>query len=428
MTGVIILLSFLLLTILTVPIIFGIATSGIIGMQLVGFGDSLFIVPQQLLEGVNSSALVAIPFFILAGNLMNALGMTDRIFSFATALVGHLRGGLAQVNIVSSLIFSGISGAAVADCAALGTVEVKAMRERGYKADFAASITAASSIIGPIFPPSIPLLIYAFVASESVGRLFLAGIVPALTITAALMIYVRIIAAKHNLPVEEKAPFSEVLRYGTDGVLAVAAPGIILVCLLTGVATASEAGVITCVYTLVLGVYYRTFTWTNLKKAFKESVLLTGIVVLMLGFSTIVAWVMAISQVPQTLAVLVLDSVSSPWAFILIYILFFLLLGTVFDTLAAMVVLLPVVLPIADAMGFDRVHFGIITIFTLMIGILTPPLGIALYIMMDIAKQSFEQMARAIIPFLVPLMIALLVVAYVPALSLFLPDLIMGTR
>lgn len=428
MIGVAVLGCFLVLILFSVPVIMSIAASGIVGMYLAGFDSAMFIVPQQVLEGVDSSALVAIPFFILAGNLLNALGMTDRIFAFAASAVGHMRGGLAQVNILSSLLFSGISGAAVADCAALGTVEIKAMRERGYEADFAASITAASSIIGPIFPPSIPLLIYAYVASESVGRLFLAGILPALTITFALMIYVWFIAKKKKLPVLPRASMAEVMSHGLDGLLAILAPVIILTGMLTGVATASEAGVITCIYTLALGFYYRTFTWKKLNQAFRDSVHLTGLVVLMLGFSTVVAWVLTISQVPQLFAEFTLSSIGQPWIFLLVYLLLFLLLGTVFDTLAAMVVLLPVVLPIADLMGFDRVHFGIITVFALMIGILTPPLGIALYIMMDIAKLPFNKLAYAIIPFLIPLVIALFIVAYVPQISLFLPDLIMGKR
>lgn len=428
MLGLIVLGCFLILALIGVPIVMAIAAAGIIGMYVAGFGNAMFIVPQQVLEGIDSSALVAIPFFILAGNLLNALGMTDRMFAFASAAVGHLRGGLAQVNILSSLLFSGISGAAVADCAALGTVEIKAMRERGYSADFSASITAASSIIGPLFPPSIPLLIYAFVARESVGRLFLAGILPAIMITLALMIYVWLIAKKKNLPILSRAGFSEVVSHGVDGFLAIMAPVIILFSMLSGVATASEAGVITCIYTLGLGLYYRTFTWSKLHQAFRESVHLTGLVVLMLGFSTVISWVLAISQVPQSLATFTLSSISEPWVFLLIYVLFFLFLGMIFDTLAAMVVLLPVVLPIADIMGFDPVHFGVVTIFALMIGILTPPLGIALYIMMDIAKQPFGVLSRAIIPFLIPLFIALIIVAFVPQISLFLPDLIMGPR
>lgn len=428
MIGLLIFGVFLLLTILSVPVITAIAFSGLTGMIVLGFSGVLFLVPQQLLEGIGSTPLVAVPFFILAGNLLNLLGLTDKIFGFAGSIVGHIRGGLAQVNILASLLFSGISGAAVADCAALGTVEINAMRERGYKPEFAASITAASSIIGPIFPPSIPLLIYAYVATESVGRLFLAGILPALTITAILMIYVAFIARRNNFPVEARSSLKEIMRKGAAGFFALLAPFIILAGMLSGVMTATEAGVVTCFYTLGLGLKYRTLTIAKVSLALRQTIELSGVIVLMLGFSTVIAWDLAIAQVPQELAEFALLRIESPITFILIYILFFLLLGTVFDTLAAMVVLMPVVLPIVDAMGIDRVHFGIVTVFALMIGILTPPLGIALYIMMDIAKVRFEVMARSILPFLIPLILALLLIAFIPSISLYLPNLIMGDK
>ncbi len=428
MTGFAIIAVFLGLVLMAVPIVAAIGLAGIAGMHFAGFGNSMFIAPQQLLQGVDNAALLAIPFFILAGNLLNALGMTDRIFAFATKLVGHLRGGLAQVNVVASLFFSGISGAAVADCAALGTVEVKAMKARGYTAEFAGAVTAASSIIGPIFPPSIPLLIYAYVATESVGRLFLAGILPALLITFGLMVYVGILARVKGFPVEPRASFKEISSTAVDGMFALAAPLIILTCMLTGIATASEAGVVTCFYTLALGFYYRSLTLEKVIKAARDTVYLSVMVILMLGFSKIIGWVLAITQTPQLLADLTLTSIDQRWVFILIYILFFLILGMVFDTLGAMIILMPVVLPIVDALEIDRVHFGIVTVFTLMIGILTPPLGIALYVMMDITKRPFEVLAKAVLPFLIPLLLALLLVAFVPQISLFLPELIMGPK
>ena len=428
MAALVIIGVFLVLVLAAVPIITAIGLAGAAGVYAAGFGDMMFIAAQRVLEGVDSAALVAVPFFILAGNLLNALGMTDRIFAFATAVVGHVRGGLAQVNILASLFFSGISGAAVADCAALGTVEVKAMKARGYTAEFAGAITAASSIVGPIFPPSIPILIYAYVATESVGRLFLAGILPALAITLGLMIYVWVLARIRTFPVEPRARWSEIGRKAMDGIFAIAAPIIILTCMLTGVATASEAGVVTCFYTLLLGVYYRSLTIGKVIAAARATVYLSAMVLLMLGFSTIIAWVLAITQVPQALAEITLTHIDQRWLFILIYILFFLVLGMLFDTLSAMVILMPIVLPIVDMFGIDRVHFGIVTVFALMIGVLTPPLGIALYVMMDITQRPFEVLVRSVLPFLIPLLLVLLLVAFVPEISLFLPNLIMGER
>jgi len=418
--------AFLLLAVLSVPINTAIAAAALVGIVAAGFSDSLFIVPQQVLEGINSSALLAVPFFILAGSLLNKLGMTDRIFNFASSMVGHVRGGLAQVNILASLIFAGVSGAAVADCAGLGMVEVKAMRERGYSPDFAAAVTMASSIVGPIFPPSIPLVIYAFVSSTSVGRLFLAGILPAFLIVIGLMVFTWVLSIRQSFPTQPRASLSTIARTAVDGIIAAVAPVIILTALVTGYTTASEAGVIACVYTVLAGLLYRTITWRKIIEALTETTLLSSMILLMLGFSTIMGWVIAIEQVPQALAGAVLASIDSVWVFLAAYIVFFLVIGCVFDTLAAMIILMPILLPLIDQFGIDRIHFGIVTVFALMIGILTPPLGIALYIMMDITGLSFERLSWAVLPFLIPLTIVLVIIAYVPGFSLWLPDLIMG--
>jgi|TARA_A100001391_G_scaffold190664_5_gene163476 tripartite ATP-independent transporter DctM subunit len=426
MTGLLVLGVFMALAFLSVPILTSIIIASAAGVVALGFTDRLGIVSQQMLDGINSPALLSVPFFILAGNLLNGCKLTDRIFRFANNLVGHIRGGLAQVNILASLLFGGISGAAVADCAALGTVEVKAMRERGYPADFAAAVTAASSIVGPIFPPSIPLLIYAFVSNASVGRLFLAGIMPALLLVAVLMIYVYIVSVRRNFPREKRARFGEVARSAVDGFLTLLAPGIILGAMLTGFTTASEAGVLACIYALGLGLYYRTLNLDVLVTAFRDTAYLSTIALLMIGFSATVGWIMAFDLVPQQLADFILGNIDSKWVFILVYLLFLIVLGCVFDATAALIILVPIMLPIVDGFGIDRVHFGIFTVLTLMVGILTPPVGIALYIMMDIAKLPFEKVARATIPFLLPIVIAILLIAFVPQISLFLPNLVYG--
>lgn len=426
MTGLLVLGVFMALAFLSVPILTSIIIASAAGVVALGFTDRLGIVSQQMLDGINSPALLSVPFFILAGNLLNGCKLTDRIFRFANNVVGHIRGGLAQVNILASLLFGGISGAAVADCAALGTVEVKAMRERGYPADFSAAVTAASSIVGPIFPPSIPLLIYAFVANASVGRLFLAGIMPALLLVAVLMVYVYIVSVRRNFPREDRATFGEIARSAVDGFLTLLAPGIILGAMLTGFTTASEAGVLACIYALGLGIYYRTLNRDVLLTAFRETAYLSTIALLMIGFSATVGWIMAFDLVPQQLADFILGNIDSRWVFILVYLLFLIILGCVFDATAALIILVPIMLPIVDGFGIDRVHFGIFTVLTLMVGILTPPVGIALYIMMDVAKLPFEAVARATIPFLMPIVIAIVLIAFVPQISLFLPNLVYG--
>ncbi|MFN3524946.1 MAG: TRAP transporter large permease [Paracoccus sp. (in: a-proteobacteria)] len=426
MTGLLILGVFLVLAFLSVPILTAIIIAAATGVVALGFTNQLGIVSQQMLDGINSPSLLSVPFFILAGNLLNGLQLTDRIFRFANNVVGHIRGGLAQVNILASLLFSGISGAAVADCAALGMVEVKAMRERGYPADFAAGITAASSIIGPIFPPSIPLLIFAFVANASVGRLFLAGIGPALVLVAVLMVYVHIVSIRRNFPREPRPPLREILLSGIDGFLTLLAPGIILGAMLTGFTTASEAGVLACLYAMALGIWYRTLTLKVLVTAFRDTAVLGTIALLMIGFSACVGWILAFDMVPQRLAEFVLGSVDAKWQFLLVYLLFLILIGCVFDATAALIILVPIMLPIVDGFGIDRVHFGVFTVLTLMVGILTPPIGIALYIMMDVAKLPFEAVAKATLPFLIPIMLAVLLITFVPGISLFLPNLVYG--
>lgn len=428
MTGVLVLAVFIGLAFLSVPILTSIILAAAVGVVSLGFADKLGIVSQQMLDGIDSPALLAVPFFILAGNLLNGLQLTERIFRFANNLVGHIRGGLAQVNILASLLFAGISGAAVADCAALGTVEVKAMRERGYPPAFAAGLTAASSIVGPIFPPSIPLLLFAFVANASVGRLFLAGIVPAFLLVAVLMVYVHIVSTRRNFPREPRASLREVAASSVDGFLTLLAPGIILGALLTGFTTASEAGVLACTYALCLGAWYRTLSWKVLLTAFRETAMLSTIALLMIGFSSCIGWIMAFDLVPQRLADAILGTVDAKWQFLLIYLGFLILLGCVFDATAALIILVPIMLPIVDGFGIDRVHFGIFTVLTLMVGILTPPIGIALYIMMDVAKLPFEEVARATVPFLVPIMVAIVLITFIPQISLFLPNLVYGAR
>ena len=426
MSGLLVLGTFIVLAFLSVPILTSIIIAASAGVIALGFSDQLGIVSQQMLDGINSPTLLSVPFFILAGNLLNGLQLTDRIFRFANNIVGHIRGGLAQVNILASLLFAGISGAAVADCAALGTVEVKAMRERGYPAPFAAGVTAASSIIGPIFPPSIPLLLFAFVANASVGRLFLAGVVPAIVLLIVLMGYVHIVSIRRNFPKEPFPPIKEILASAVDGLLTMLAPGIILGAMLTGFTTASEAGVLACLYAMALGIWYRTLNLKVLLQALRETAYLSSIALLMIGFSACVGWILAFDMVPQRLADLVLTSVDAKWQFLLIYLVFLVLLGCVFDATAALIILVPIMLPIVDGFGIDRVHFGIFTVLTLMVGILTPPIGIALYIMMDVAKLPFEAVAKATVPFLIPIIIAVLLITFVPSISLFLPNLVYG--
>ena len=418
--------SFVLLILLRVPIAMAIGASVVLAILLSDFADALYIVPTQLLEGIDNASLLAVPFFVLAGNLMNETRLTDRIFAFASALVGHLRAGLAQVNVLASMLFAGSNGAAVADIAGLGTIEIRAMRERGYPAEFAAAITVASAVVGPLIPPSIGLVVYAFLSGVSVARLFLAGIVPGILVGLSLMLFNRWIAVRRDFPREERASLATVLRTGVDGIAALIAPAIIIGALLTGFTTASEAGVLACMYAILVGLIYRELSWRRFWHALTETMLITSVIMIIIGFSTVLGWLMAIEQVPQAIADAVLFVTDDRALFLALLLLFFLVIGCFVEGVPAKLILVPMLLPVTDGFGIDRVHFGIIVQLALLIGIATPPMGIGLYIAAEVGKVPFEKVTVAVLPFLIPLTLVLLLITYVPAVVLTLPDLVMG--
>ena len=419
-------IGFIGLVLVSVPVTMAIGTAVLAALLVAGFADQLYVLPLMVLEGVENPALLAVPLFIMAGNLMNATGLTDKIFNFAMALVGHLRAGLAQVNVVASMIFAGVSGSAVADIAGLGMVEIKAMRERGYPVDFSAALTVASATIGPIIPPSISLVIYAHLSNTSVARLFLAGIVPGILIGIALMACNRAMAMSRDFPREPRASLRQVLRTAIDGIAALIAPGIILGAIITGYTTATEAGVLACAYSLLLGVVYRTITWRKLWTALTDTMLISAVVMIIIGYSQVMGWLLAIEMLPQALADLVLTTTENRYVFLAILLVFLLLIGTVVEGIPAKIILVPILLPITDQFGIDRIHFGLILTLALLIGIATPPMGIGLYVVVNVANVSFEKVTMAVLPFLIPLITVLLLITYIPWLTLWLPTLVLG--
>jgi len=420
-------IAFIALIMLRVPISMAIGAAVLSAFVISPFSDSLYVVPQQILEGVNKPSLAAVPFFIMAGNLMNAVGITDRIFNFANALVGHLKAGLAQVNVLSSMVFAGVSGAAVADCAGLGAIEIKAMRERGYKPEFAAAVTVCSAVIGPLIPPSIGLVIYAFLAQQSVERMFLAGVVPGVLVGFALMIFNRILAIRHDFPTQPRASRAVVIHSAMDGILALVAPGIIVGSILTGVVTATEAGVLACLYAMVLGAFfYRSLTWSNFWKAITDTMLMTSVIMIIIGFSIAMGWLLAIDQIPLKLGEMIFAMTDNKNVFLGVMLIFVLLVGCVIEGVPAKLMLVPMLLPIVDAYGIDRVHFGLVIQLSLLMGIATPPMGIGLYIMVEVGKVPFEKVAIAVLPFLIPLTLVLLLITFVPEVVTWFPDLILG--
>lgn len=424
--ALLLLLGFFVLLLMGVPISMAMGAAIISTLVFFDWGDSLYILPTQILEGVNKPSLIAVPFFILAGNLMNAVGMTDRIFAFASCLVGHFRAGLAQVNVLSSMVFAGVSGSSTADMAGLGAVEIKAMRERGYPPEYAAAITLASGLIGPIIPPSIALVVYSFLSGVSVGRLFLGGVVPGVLVGLSLMIYNRVVASRYNFPREERATLREVVATGKDGLLALAAPAIILSAITLGFTSATEAGVLACCYSLLVGAIFKTLNKDALWKAVTDTAMMSGVIMIIVGYSIAMGWIITIEGIPGQLAQAFLAITDSKHVFLILTIGLLVMLGCVIENVPLKLMLVPILLPIVDQYGVDRVHFGLVLTLTVLMGHATPPMGLGLYVMTTVSGLPFEKIVVAVAPFLIPLAAVLMLITYVPETVLFLPNLIMG--
>jgi len=399
-------------------------------MVAAGHNKMLFVIVQQFSEGVQNYTLLAVPFFILAGNLMNETGITDKIFDFAQKLVGHTKGGLAQVNVVASMIFAGVSGAAVADAAGLGVIEIKAMEKKGYRRDYSAAITLSSAIIGPLIPPSISIVVYAVVAQQSVGRLLLSGIVPGILTGISLMIMNLIYARKRDFfpPPEPKASLKELLYGFKTGFFALLSPIIILYSLLGGFATATEAGIIAFLYALFVALIYQgpRRLIKILPKTFSISAQMSAMCLFIIATATGMGWFMARERVPELLTNLILNFTTNKIVFITLILILYLITGTMIDGTAAKIIMVPILLPIAEKFGIDPIWFGIMTVYPLLLGIITPPVGVGLFIMTRVANISFEDMVKSIIPFYIPLAIVLIILSYFPSVWIWVPNLIMG--
>ena len=381
------------------------------------------LVVQRMSSGIDSFPLLAIPLFVLAGNLMNVGGIAARIFEFAVALVGHLRGGLAQVNIFASLIFAGMSGVAQADAAGLGTVEIKAMKKEGFDAAFAAACSAASAIVGPIIPPSVIMVVYGVLAQVSIGDLFLAGLVPGFVIGGLLMLTVWWLVATGRVyaPVQPRAGAGVLGRTFVRAIPPLMAPVILVVGLLSGVATPTELGAVTVVYAAALGFAYGELTPARLYACLAETFVTTGVLVFIMAAAVPFGWAIAVNNVPANLAAALLDLTTNPWVILAMINLLLLVVGCFMETTAILLIAVPTFLPLITKLGIDPVHFGLVIILNLLIGATTPPFGVLLFIVQDIAKVSFGAIVRAMLPFYVPLAIALVLVTYWPELSLWLP-------
>ncbi len=382
------------------------------------------VVAHRMINGVDSFPLLAVPFFILAGNLMNTSGITERIFGFALALVGWMRGGLGHVNVGASVIFAGMSGAAVADAGGLGAIEIKAMRDAKYDAKFAVGITAASSTIGPIIPPSLPMVIYGVVAGASIGQLFVAGLIPGLLMAVSLMLMIAVMARRRGFGRDQEFDWSVLFTTFRRAFLSLLTPLIIVGGILSGAFTPTEAAVAACAWALFLGlVVYRTLTVRRFLRVSFDTIETTAVVLLVVGAASIFAWILTSNRVPEHFAAGLLAISDRPWLILLLINLILLLVGCFMETVAAITIMVPVLLPIAVTLGIDPVHFGVIMVLNLMLGLLTPPVGMVLYVLSRVAKIRFEDCVVGTAPFLIPLVLVLMLITFVPAVTMWLPTL-----
>lgn len=428
MTLFALLLIFLFVMIfLGIPIAFGVVGAGVLILgALRGFENLPFdMIAQRMLYGVNNYALLAIPAFLLVGRLMNSSGMTDRIFNVARTMVGHYKGGLGHVNVVGSMIFAGMSGSAVADAGGLGAVEVKAMTDDGYPLEFSSAVTAASATIGPIIPPSIPAVIYGALASESIGKIFIGSIIPGLMMSFGMMGIVAITSHIRNYPTKEKATFKEFLKYMKEGILPMLVPFIIIGGILSGIFTATEASAIAVFYCILISFFvYRSITLVEFVKVVKDTMLDTAVILFIIGGCSVYSWVLGRYQVTHEFIGWIGENVHHPGLLLLYINLFLLVIGCFMDSGPALFLLTPVLVPLIKQFGIDPIHFGVVMIFNLMIGLITPPVGTVLYTVVKVVNVPFDKLVKAVIPFYIPLFITLAIISYFPQVVLAIPNLV----
>ncbi len=376
--------------------------------------------------GVTNFTLLAIPFFILAGRLCNEAKITDRIFEFAKALVGHFKGGLGHVNILGSMIFAGMSGSAVADAGGLGQMEIKAMVDEGYDLEFSTAVTAASATIGPIIPPSIPMVIYGAMAGESVAKLLIAGFVPGVVMGLAMMALLVAMAPWYGFKAKRRASGREMAAAFKSGILPLLAPVILIGGIVSGAFTPTEAAAVAVFYAIIMGIVYRTLTIRSFLAVLRDSMMDTAVILFIVGASSIYSWVIARYQVTDALVAWIGGVVSTPLMFLLLINVFLLLVGCFIDPTPALFILTPVFMPIVKQYGIDPIHFGVIMVFNLMIGLVTPPVGTVLYTLNRVTGVPLERLSVAMLPWYIPLLVTLVIIVLFPSMSTYLPNLLLA--
>ena len=418
--------GFILMIALGVPVGFSMVLSAVIYVLTTG-SVSLTFVPQAMISGVSSYTMLAIPFFMLVGELMNSSGITRRIFRFANCCVGHITGGLGHVNILSSMLFAGMSGAAVADCAGLGAIEIQAMKDEGFDADFSVGVTAASSIIGPIIPPSSPMVMFGIAAGVSIGSLFMGGITVGVIMGLFMMLTVYLIAKKRHYPKHPRAKLGEIVRSFFSALPALLSPVILVGGILSGYFTPTEAAAVAVFYSLFVGLFvYRELKFADIIQVLVKGVENLGMIMLLMASGKVFAWVLGMEKVAEKATSLLFGITSSPWVILLLINLLLLFMGTFMETNASILILTPILMPIVEKFGMNPVQFGVIMIFALMIGLLTPPMAICLFITSKIGGISFQRAFKAVTPYYIGLLVVLILINVFPQITLAVPKLLLG--
>ena len=426
MNGFLVILAFLGLFMLGFPVVLAIGLPCVV--YLLANGLPLDLIAQRTLYAMDSFPLVAVPVFLFVGSVMNAAGISKHIYKFADTAVGRLPGGLAQVNIFGSLIFAGMSGSALADIGGLGRIEIDAMRSKGFSAGFASAVTCSSAIVGPIFPPSIPLIIYGTVTGVSVIQLLLGGILPGLLCVAMLMLMTGWLALRRKYPRAEHWPTAaELWRDFKPALPAIMAPVILIAGMLAGFFTPTEIASVTVAYALLISaLFYRELTWKGVRDAAFETIGASAGILIIVAVAALFGWILSVEAVPQRITEALLTISKNPYVLLMIVNILLIVVGMFLDSTTAILVIAPIIAKPLVAAGVDPVHLGMVVVFNLMIGLLTPPMGLALFLVADIAKVSMKEVLREMLPYYVPLIATLLLITYFPAITTWLPRLAVG--
>ena len=424
MVVAIVILSFIVMILLTAPVAFALGIAAALGL-LISDAAPLLVVPQRMFAGADSFVLLAIPLFILAGALMETGGISLRLVNLARVLIGHVRGGLGMVVVAAEMLFSGISGSTVADVSAIGSLMIPALRRAGFAADRAVAIVSAASAMGILVPPCLLMVIIAQIAGLSVGALFLAGIIPAIVLALAIMVLIYVQARREGIGGEARASLAEVGAALKGALIPLLMPVIIFGAILGGIADPTEAAVLAVIYAFIVGVFvYKEIAWSDLPKILVDSAVTSGVVIFMVGAASSFSWLLAVEQVPMHLASAMTSISKEPWVFFVISTIIFIVLGAILEGLPAVIICLPIFLPIVTKMGIDPLHYSIVVVAAVGVGLFLPPVGIGLYIAATIANLRADQTIRAMLPYVGVLFVGILILIAFPWLTLVVPKML----